>query len=251
MTAGAGARRGGALELVIERRVPTSPRLVELRFLAEEARVWTCLYEHGEPVQYAHVARPLRLAEVQTRYASRPWAAEMPSAGRPLTAAILLALRRRGVALASLTHAAGLSSIGDAELDAVLPLPERYDIPARTVTLVEAARARGGRVIAVGTTVVRALEGATREAGRLEAGAGVTGLVIGPGFAPRCVDGLLTGMHAPGESHYELLRAFVRRPWLDAAIAHAERAGYRNHEFGDTCLIGPDVVAARARPSAA
>ncbi len=214
--------------------------------------MWTWLYEHGQPIQYTHLDHPLALAEVQTRYASRPWAAEMPSAGRPLTAGLLLALRRRGVTLATLTHAAGLSALGAPELDALLPLPERDEIPARTVERIATARARGARVIAVGTTVVRALEGATRRGGgRLEAGVGVTELVIGPEFRPRCVDGLLTGVHVPGESHFELLTAFVPRARLDAALTHAEAAGYLNHEFGDTCLIGPELIAARPHTSAA
>ena len=117
---------------VIERLSPRSSRLARLRFRDPPARVWTWLYEHGQPIQYTHLDHPLALAEVQTRYASRPWAAEMPSAGRPLTAGLLLALRRRGVTLATLTHAAGLSALGAPELDALLPLPERDESPART-----------------------------------------------------------------------------------------------------------------------
>src|SRR5204863_7761232 len=99
----------------------------------------------------------LPLYEVQTAYASRPWAVEMPSAGRPLTWDVLLRARARGVHIATLTHAAGLSSTGDVALDGALPWPERYEIPERTATAITAARAAGGRVIAIGTTVVRAL----------------------------------------------------------------------------------------------
>jgi S-adenosylmethionine:tRNA ribosyltransferase-isomerase len=212
---------------------PVSPRLVTLGFARAGAALYAALYRHGRPVQYSHVPAPLALWDVQTRYAGRPWAMEAPSAGLPLDGDALLALRRRGVALATLTHAAGLSSTGDAGLDASLPWPERYEIPAATVEAV--ARAR--RVVAVGTTVVRALEGCVVTHGRLVAGAGVTDLKITPGFRPRLVSGLVTGLHEPGSSHLELLGAFVARPLLDAAYAHAEAHGYLGHELGDTNLV--------------
>src|SRR6185503_15959730 len=106
----------------------------------------------GRPVQYSYLEGPLELWHVQTLYAGRPWAAEQPSAGRPLTASVLRALEESGVRLAALTHAAGISSTGDAALDALLPLPERYEIPAATVAAIARARAGGGRVIAIGTT---------------------------------------------------------------------------------------------------
>jgi S-adenosylmethionine:tRNA ribosyltransferase-isomerase len=184
-------------------------------------------------VQYSHLEAPLPLWAVQTRYGARPWAAELPSAGRPLSWELLLALRRRGVAVAAVTHACGLSATGDEAIDHALPLPERYDIPAATVDAV--ARAR--RVIAVGTSVVRALEGCTRDRGQLTAGEGETDLVVGPQFRPRLVKGLLTGLHDPSASHFQLLQAFAPLPLLERAYAHAEQAGYLGHEFGDSCLI--------------
>src|SRR5262249_52962794 len=141
--------------------------------------------------------------------ASRPWAMEMPSAGRPLTWELLVRLARAGVATATLTHAAGISSTGDAQLDRLLPLPERYERPAQTVERVTQTRARGGRVIAVGTSVVRALEGCVAERGGLIAGPGVTAHRLELGSPLRVVDGLLTGMHEPTASHYALLQAFV------------------------------------------
>ncbi len=166
---------------------------------------------------------------------------EAPSAGFPLTWGLLLALRERGVRLATLTHAAGLSSTGDAALDAVLPRPERFDIPAATVALIQATRAQGGRVVAVGTTVVRALEGrALQCGGMLRPGEGVTDLLMGPGFVPRVVDGLLTGMHEPTTSHYTLLQAFAPLPLLNEAASLAEGLGYLGHEFGDACLLLPE-----------
>jgi S-adenosylmethionine:tRNA ribosyltransferase-isomerase len=217
-----------------------SPRLLRLAFDRQGDALWSAMYRRGRPVQYSYVRAPLALWHVQTAYASRPWAAEAPSAGRPLTWRVLLEARRRGIGLAAITHAAGLSSTGEAALDAALPLPERFDIPADTVAAVARTRAARGRVIAVGTTVVRALEGAAEASGgRLAAGEGRTSLRIDRRFHPRVVDGLLTGVHQPGESHFDLLQAFAPEPLLRRALAHAEHEGYLAHEFGDSCLILP------------
>jgi S-adenosylmethionine:tRNA ribosyltransferase-isomerase len=217
-----------------------SPRLVELRFDRAGAELLAALYRIGRPIQYAYQDRDLALWSVQTAYAGPPWAVEMPSAGRPLSWNILAALRRRGVELAWLTHAAGLSSTGDPALDAALPLPEVYDIPRATALAVNRAASDGRRVIAVGTTVVRALEGAARS-GRWAGGTAVTDLVLDPGSALRVVDGIVTGIHAPGESHYRLIGAFAPAALLDAAWRHADARGYLQHELGDLCLIAPGL----------
>ena len=231
-------RFGPDLEAVVERVLPESPRLVEIAFSTRGAELWAALYRLGRPVQYAYVPAPLPLWDVQTRYASRPICAEMPSAGRPLAWGLLLDLARRGVRLARVSHAAGLSSTGDPALDARLPLPEHFEIPEATARAVREVRAAGGRVVAVGTTVTRALEGAAALAGgALAAGAGVTDLVLGPEHAPVVVDGVLTGMHEPSESHFRLLSAFAPGRVLSRAHEHAEAAGYLTHEFGDSMLI--------------
>lgn len=223
-----------------------SPRLLRIRFSQRGAALWAALYRLGRPVQYAYLREPLALWSVQTAYGARPWAAEMPSAGRPLSWEILLSLRRRGVELAWLTHSAGLSSTGEAALDAALPLPERYEIPDTTVAAIARAKARGGRVIAVGTTVVRALEGEAQRAEKaaertgtvtLRAGSAVTDLVLDADTRLRIVDGILTGIHGPGESHFRLLAAFCNERHLRAAWEHAAAAGYLCHEFGDLSLI--------------
>lgn len=194
--------------------------------------LWQQLYAHGRPIQYAHREAPLALWAVQTAYAARPWAAEMPSAGRALTWDILLALRRGGIAIARLTHAAGVSSTGDAALDAALPWPERYEIPDATARAVIETRARGGRVIAIGTTVVRALE-----ASGGAAGAGVATLRLDARTRPAVVDALVSGLHVPGESHFELLSAFAPQDRLRALLAAANRAQLSAHELGDACLV--------------
>ena len=196
--------------------------------------IWDAIYAAGLPVQYAHRAEQLPLWTVQTAYAARPWAAEMPSAGRPLTWDVLLAMKRAGIAIATLTHAAGLGSIGDAAADRVLPWPERYEIPERTAAAIVKTRAIGGRVIAIGTTVVRALEASGGRAGQ-----GIATLRLDPSYRPEVVDGLVSGLHVPGESHYELLRAFASHARLSGALGVAARAGMSGHELGDACLIVP------------
>ncbi len=223
----------GGLKARIEGVSELSPRLVRIAFDRSGAELYRALYAVGRPIQYAHVSSPLELWSVQTGYAARPWAVEMPSAGRPLSFELVLELRRRGVAFATLTHAAGLSATGDPAIDAALPLPERYEIPAATVAAVDRAR----RVIAVGTSVVRALEGAFARQGELRPGRGETDLVLREGFEPRVVDALLTGMHEKDASHFALLQAFAPRALLESAYAHAEEEGYLGHEFGDATLI--------------
>lgn len=216
---------------------PEQPRLVRLRFESSGAPFFSALYRAAKPIQYSYAPEPLALWDVQNRYASRPWAFELPSAGRPLTFAALFELERRGAELAHLTHAAGISSTGSDALDARLPLPERYEIPATTAAALVRSRRFGGRVIAAGTSVVRALEAGADEDGNVRPGAGETTLRLTQSYQPRVVDGLLTGLHEPGTSHFELLEALAPRALLERAMAHAARAGYLQHEFGDSCLI--------------
>ena len=215
-----------------------SGRLVALRFSKEGSAMWSAIYAHGRPIQYSYLRNDLALWDVQTAYASRPWAAEMPSAGQPLSWRILLALKRRGVRIASLTHAAGISAAGEEDVDASLPFVEQFEIPQTTIDAIEAAHRGRHRVIAVGTTVVRALEGsAAVNGGAAKAGRGETGLIIDRIFKPRVIDGILTGVHDPAQSHFRLLRAFADEKLLRSAWRHATEAGYRCHEFGDLCLI--------------
>jgi S-adenosylmethionine:tRNA ribosyltransferase-isomerase len=215
-----------------------SPRLVRVAFDASGADLWRALYRAGRPVQYAYLARPLALWDVQTGYAARPWAVEAPSAGFGLTWDLLLDLRRSGVRVAAVTHAAGLSSTGDAALDARLPLPERYEVPSATVAAIAEAREAGGRVIALGTSATRALEGdAALHGGALVAERGTTDLRLGPGTRRAVVDGIVTGVHDVATSHFALLQSFAPRELLERGVALAEARGYRGHEFGDAFAV--------------
>lgn len=221
---------------------PISPRLVDVRFSAggdDAASIWAALYRVGRPVQYAHVPNRLALWDVQNAYASRPWALEMPSAGRVLRGETMLALRRAGVVVARVTHAAGISSTGDAAIDALLPLPERFHVPWETARAVNDARRRGGRVIAVGTSVVRALESAVSQdrASVVAATEGVTDLRLSPASKRRVVDALLTGVHERDTTHFALLGAFASPRRLDDAMDRAAREGLLGHEFGDEWLL--------------
>lgn len=226
-------------------------RLVALGFDGTPDAIWAGIAQHGKPVQYAHVPEPLALWDVWTRVAALPVAFEPPSAGFVLDWRMLHALRERGVDFATLTHAAGLSSTGDPALDARLPFDEPYLLPEATVAAIEAARRRGGRVIALGTTVTRALEHAAGLAAQhrttLRAGAGVANQRLGAHSTLRIVDAIVSGTHEPGTSHYELLKAFTSAAVLARADAALVANGYRTHEFGDSVLIERAV----RRPAAA
>lgn len=228
--------RLGPLSAVVRGRRVHS-RLITLAFRGTPDEVWDGIVRHGRPVQYAHVPEPLVLWDVWTSLAARPVAFEAPSAGFVLDWRLLGALRARGVGFATVTHAAGLSSMGDPALDARLPLPEPYEIPAATADAIERTRARGGRIIAVGTTVTRALEHAASRSHGLRPGPGLATQRIGEATELRVVDTLLSGAHEPGDSHYELMRAFAGPHVLGRMTCAFERGDYRTHEFGDSVLL--------------
>lgn len=226
----------GPLRATVERLLD-HPRLVALRFDGTPDEVWAGLARHGHPIQYAHVPAPLALWDVWTRIAGPPVAFEPPSAGFALDWHVLVAMRERGVEFETITHAAGISSTGDDELDRLLPFDEPYRIPEATARAISCAKARGGRVIAIGTSVVRALEHAARADGLVPAGEGIATQHIGQASRLHVVDALLSGTHEPGTSHYELLRAFTDDATLQRTSAELDARGYRTHEFGDSVLI--------------
>jgi S-adenosylmethionine:tRNA ribosyltransferase-isomerase len=232
----------GPLTATIERQLG-HPRLISLRFDGTADEIWAGLARHGRPIQYAHVPEALALWDVWTPIAGPPVAFEPPSAGFALDWRALAAMRDRGIAFATLTHAAGISSTGDIELDRQLPFDEPYYIPTATAIAIRRAQLLGHRVVAIGTTVVRALEHAAMS-GRVSAGDGLATQRIGAATRLRVVDALLTGTHEPGTSHYELLRAFTD----DATLRHVDRElaarGYRTHEFGDSLLVERNIVGA-------
>ena len=207
-------------------------RLVALRFEGEADSVWAGIARHGRPIQYAYLHRALALWDVWTPIAAAPVAFEPPSAGFVLDWRFLGALRSRGVEFATITLSAGISSTGDLELDARLPFDEPYRVPAITASAIRRKKARGGRIVAVGTTVVRALEHSDGRSGE-----GVADQRIGPDTRLRVVDAILSGTHEPQESHHQLLRAFQCDDVLVRAHEALEASRYRTHEFGDSVLI--------------
>lgn len=187
----------------------------------------------GRPISYPYVPEAWPLAMYQTVYAEVPGSAEMPSAGRPLTEGILRRLGQQGVSVARLVLHTGVASLERDEP----PDEEFYEVPAETAEAVQITRVTGGRVIAVGTTVVRALESSVDPAGRVIASRGWTDLVIPPARGLRVVTGLLTGFHEPRASHWAMLEAIAASQVLERSYREALAAGYLWHEFGDLQLF--------------
>ena len=237
--------RGGAPGLALALPAGGTARLVRPAAAGAE-RLWVAeldldmplepyLARYGQPIRYGRVAEPWPISAYQTVYATEPGSAEMPSAGRPLTHAILDELVGRGVGVARVVLHAGVSSPEPGEP----PVPERWRVSSATARAHAAARAGGGRVVAVGTTVVRALETAAGDDGRVAAGEGWTELVVTPERGVSAVDGLLTGWHEPGASHLAMLEAVAGRDLVASSYRAALERGYRWHEFGDLHLLLP------------
>lgn len=192
------------------------------------------LASHGRPIAYGYLDRSYPLSAYQTVFGIRPGSAEMPSAGRPFTDALVTGLVARGVAVAPITLHTGVSSQEAGEA----PQPEWFEVPAATARLVETTRKAGGRVVAVGTTVTRALESAV-EAGHVVARSGWTERVVTPHDPPLVVTGLVTGWHDPQASHLLLVEAVAGAELTQRAYDAAAAHGYRWHEFGDAALFLP------------
>ncbi len=192
------------------------------------------LRRRGRPIAYGYLGHRLPLAAYQTIFARHPGSAEMPSAARPFTYAVLTDLLTWGIRVAPVTLHTGLSSQEAGEP----PQAEQFSVPRATADLVNATRREGGRVVAVGTTVTRALESATH-AGRAIEASGWTDVVLGPSHAPVLVTGLVTGLHDPNASHLHLVESVAGPSLVQAAYDAAVSQGYLWHEFGDSCLFLP------------
>ncbi len=211
-----------------------------------ESRLWTAdlrfpgamgpyLARHGRPIRYGNVTREWPVSYYQTVDAMEAGSAEMPSAGRAFTPQMITDLISRGIDVAPVTLHAGVASLEEHES----PPAEFYRVPEQTARRVALAREAGGRIIAVGTTVVRALETVTDDSGTVRSGRGWTKLVVSPERGVRAVDGLLTGWHEPRASHLLMLEAVAGRELLEASYRAALERGYLWHEFGDLHLVLP------------
>ncbi len=193
------------------------------------------LDRYARPISYGYLRRRFPIASYQTVFGRHPGSAEMPSAGRPFTAELVTRLVSRGVRVAPVTLHTGVSSQEAGEG----PMEEWFEVPGRTADLVNRTRERGGRVVAVGTTVTRALESAAEPDGRVVARSGWTGLVISPARPVRVVTGLVTGWHDPEASHLLLVESVAGADLTQRAYDAASAEGYRWHEFGDSGLLLP------------
>lgn len=223
---------GHGAELALLDHVDGGDRLWRARLSVE---VPGFLARYGRPITYRYLRGRWPLEAYQTVFAREPGSAEMPSAGRPFTPELVTALVSAGIAVAPITLHTGVSSLESGEP----PQPERFRVAEHSASLVNRARADGGRIVAVGTTVVRALETVALPDGTVRAGAGWTELVLGPDRPARAVDGLVTGLHEPEASHLLLLEAVAGTTLVQRAYDAAIENRYLWHEFGDSCLLLP------------
>jgi S-adenosylmethionine:tRNA ribosyltransferase-isomerase len=237
------ALAAGATATLVEplvTRLSVAPRRGEVRLwvaeLAVPDGVMAFATRYGHPIRYSYVNERWPLAYYQTVFATEPGSAEMPSAGRPFTREIVARLERKGVRVVPLVLHTGVASLESDEA----PYPERYRVPAATAAAVNATRAAGGRVVAVGTTVVRALETVASVGGEVHAGEGWTDLVVTSERGVRVVNGMLTGFHEPRSSHLWMLEAVAGRRHVALAYQAALRSRYLWHEFGDVHFILAD-----------
>jgi len=226
---------GGSLSLL----APYAPHRDGVRLwvasLALPGPLLAYLSAHGRPIRYGYVPGEWPIAMYQNVYATEPGSAEMPSAGRPFTPEVLTRLVARGVGVVPVLLHTGVASLEAAEV----PYPEFFRVSPSGAQRINDARRHGGRVIAIGTTVVRALETVVDGRGEVSPGRGWTETVITPDTTVRSVDGLLTGWHEPEASHLAMLEAIAGRQLVAASYAAAVAEQYLWHEFGDVHLVLP------------
>jgi S-adenosylmethionine:tRNA ribosyltransferase-isomerase len=229
---------GQGLQAEIISRDTRIPRLWKVRFSLTGSELMAAFYRLGKPIRYEYVAAPWQLEYYQNVYAREPGSAEMPSAGRAFTWKALFHLRDTGIQTAHISLHTGLSSYMDDDLDSLhLASEEEFSVSQAAAMKINTARANGARIIAIGTTVVRALESAADLEGFVSNRHGYTTLRITPASKLKVVDGLLTGFHEPEASHLDMLAAFMPPDRIKLAYNEAIRAGYLWHEFGDLNLI--------------
>ena len=209
-------------------------RLLQIKFLSSELE--KNLYRYGKPIQYSYLTENLEVRDQQTIFSGPPISVEPPSASFPLTWELVFSLRKNGVQIADLLHGAGISSTGSTTLDNMLPLTEWYDISEKTVKAFHIAKHNNKKVVAVGTTVLRAMESAW-DGDQFRSGHGLTSLKITPGYKIKSANALVTGMHQGGTSHMNILDSICPIDQIRKGYSEAEQLGYRGHEFGDIAFL--------------
>lgn len=209
-------------------------RLLEVRFLG--LQIEQNLYRYGKPIQYSYLTESLAVWDQQTIFSGPPISVEPPSASFPLTWELIISLQKKGVQIADILHGAGISSTGSIELDQLLPLREWYDISESTALKFNHAKQTQQTIVALGTTVLRAVESAW-DGNQLRTGQGLTNLKITPGYNIQTVDALITGMHEVSTSHMNILDSICPINHVRAGYTEAEQRGYRSHEYGDIAYL--------------
>ncbi|MBP1082318.1 S-adenosylmethionine:tRNA ribosyltransferase-isomerase [Bacillus capparidis] len=217
----------------------SEPPLVKIDFSARGTDLLHLFYETGDPIRYEYIHHPWPLEAYQTVFATAPGSVEMPSAGRAFSWKLIKDLKKEGIGIAFLSLHAGLSYYGNDKWPSPKKHPETYSVPKSTAEKINEAKRNGKRVIAVGTTVVRALETAAGANGLVEAEEGTTSLYVTKNYPLRAADGLITGFHEPEASHLDMLTSFVQEEFLLSAYQNAISKNYLWHEFGDMNIILP------------
>lgn len=226
------------LSAVIERKDYRNPRLWKIKFSETGADLINLFYKIGQPIRYGYISAPLPLEYYLTVFAKDPGSSEMPSAGRAFTWKMLFDLRNNGIGTTFLTLHTGLSSYMDENHNRPhIMSEEEYSIPDITANRIESTKNKGGRIIAVGTTVVRALESSASVNGNISPGHSYTTLRITRDHELKIADGLITGFHEPEATHLDLISAFLKPEQIRDTYEEAIERKYLWHEFGDLCLI--------------
>jgi S-adenosylmethionine:tRNA ribosyltransferase-isomerase len=206
-------------------------RMLKIKFIAKN--IAQEIYQVGKPIQYSYLEEELGVWDQQTVFSSIPVSVEPPSASFVFDWNLVLKLKEKGVKIVSLLHSAGISSTGDTKLDSLLPLNEFYEVPRETIDTINKARAKGFKAVALGTTVLRALE-SSLSSGEL---IGHANLKITPDYEIKSVDALFSGMHEPETSHMKILKSFCSLNVLNQGYQEAIDEDYQGHEYGDVSLL--------------
>ena len=227
----------GLSATIIERNIH-NPRLWKIKFSANGPELINIFYQIGKPIHYGYISAPLPLEYFLTVFAKDPVSSEMPSAGRAFTWKMLFDLKNKGIDTAFLTLHTGLSSYMNGDPNAgQLVAEEEYFISESTADKIETNKARNGRIVAVGTSVVRVLESCAIQTGKVLPGHAYTSPRMTEGHKLKIADGLITGFHEPEASHLDLLSAFLSPSLIKKSYEEAIEKNYLWHEFGDLCLI--------------
>ena len=215
-------------------------KFIQIQFQTDitSEELWNKIYEIGNPIQYSYLEEPLSIWDQQTLFSGPPMSLEPPSASFQFSWELINKLIHKGVIIVPILHSAGISSTGNEELDSYLPLPERYEINNSAADLIQKAKIEGRKIVAIGTSVVRALEAnASQNAGKIVSANNITNFVINHNYKPQVVTGIISGMHVPEESHMKVMLAFTTENLLIEGYNLAVEEEYLWHEYGDLTLI--------------